>query len=317
MPRHVRLAAALAAVLILVLAAGCGDDSSSDPGSDTDATDAPAEDVFPVTVDAANGEVTVEAAPESIVSLSPTATESLFAIGAGDQVEAVDQQSDYPEGVPTTDLDGLEPNVEALLAHQPDLVVIDRDNEEVTSALADLEIPVLVQPAAVTFDDVYAQIRELGTITGHREEADAVATEVEDQIAELTEQVPETDEPLTYFHELDDTYYTATSSTFIGQVYGLVGLENIADEADDGSGYPQLSAEYLLDADPDLVFLADTECCSQTPETVAERPGWAEMSAVVNGGVVTLDDDVVSRWGPRVVDFLQTVVDAVEQVAPA
>ncbi len=309
MARAVRTLVALVATLTLL--AACGDDDTPSSSSPAD-NDTPADGAaFPATI----GDVTLEQAPERIVSLSPSTTESLFAIGAGDQVEAVDAQSDYPEGVPTTDLNGLEPNVEALLAYDPDLVVIDTANDEIEGPLGDLDIPVLVQPAAETFDDVYQQIRDLGTLTGHVEEAEEVAAGVEADIEALSAAVPQPDEPLTYYHELDDTFYTATSATFIGRVYEAAGLENIADEVDDGSGYPQLSAEYIIDQDPDLVFLADTECCNQSPETVAERPGWSELTAVQGDGVITLEDDIVSRWGPRVVDFLQTVVDAVEQVA--
>ena len=118
-------------------------------------------------------------------------------------------------------------------------------------------------------------------------------------------------------HELDDTLYTVTSSTFIGEVYTLAGLVNAADPADaDGSawGYPQLSAEYLLDADPDLIFLADTRCCAQDAETVAARPGWESLTAVETGRIVELDDDVASRWGPRIVDFLRAIVNAVNAI---
>ena len=97
-----------------------------------------------------------------------------------------------------------------------------------------------------------------------------------------------------------------------------MGLENIADEAKGaGGGYPQLSAEYIVDADPDLVFLADTKCCGQSPQTVAKRPGWAQIAAVENGGVIPLDDDVASRWGPRVVDYLRQIATAVADVPEA
>jgi iron complex transport system substrate-binding protein len=311
--RATRLLAALAAALLLAVA--CGDDGGEDGGGDRAEGTAPATAAFPATVEAANGEVTVEARPERVVSLSPTATEMLFAVGAGEQVVAVDDQSDFPEGVPTTDLSGFEPNVEALLSYDPDLVVMDNENEEITSALDGLDVPLLVQPAATTFDDVYDQLREVGTLTGHAESGDEVATEVAASIEELAASVPEFDEALTYYHELDDTYYTATSGTFIGEVYALAGLENIADAADDGSGYPQLAAEFIIDADPDLIFLADTECCGQSPETVAARPGWDSLQAVTGDAVIPLSDDVVSRWGPRVVDFLEDVVAAVDQVA--
>jgi iron complex transport system substrate-binding protein len=126
------------------------------------------------------------------------------------------------------------------------------------------------------------------------------------------------EESPTYFHELDNTYFTATSDTFIGRVYGLVGLTNIADEAPKaGAGYLQLSEEYIINADPDLVFLADTKCCGESGETVAQRPGWSAISAVQNGAVVELDDDVASRWGPRVIDFLRTVAASVKKLETA
>jgi len=271
---------------------------------------------FPITVDAANGEVTLEEQPTRIVSLSPTATEMLFAIGAGDQVEAVDKDSNFPAEAPTTDINGFEPNIEAIAGYRPDLVVASNETGNLEKSFEALGVPFLLQPAAATLTDTYAQLEELGDATGHAGEADEVVDGMKEDIAEIKSSLPELDEPLTYFHELDDTYFTATSKTFIGQVYGILGLENIADEAKGaGSGYPQLSAEYILRADPDLVFLADTKCCNQSPASVAKRPGWDQLSAVREGGVISLDDDIASRWGPRVVDYLRTVAAAVEEAA--
>ena len=266
-------------------------------------------------VDAANGKVTLDERPERIVSLSPSATEMLFAIGAGDQVAAVDDQSNFPPEAPTSDLSGLEPNIEAVASYDPDLVVASNETGQLQRSFDALDIPFLLQPAAATLDDSYGQIEELGVLTGHADEAEAVRAAMRAEVAEVVESLPELDEPLTYFHELDDTYFTVTSQTFIGGVYGLVGLENIADAADkSGSGYPQLSAEYILEADPDLVFLADTKCCGQSASTVAKRPGWSGLSAVQNDAVIGLDDDVASRWGPRVVDLLRIVAAAVADV---
>src|SRR5262249_14377104 len=120
----------------------------------------------------------------------------------------------------------------------------------------------------------------------------------------------------TYYYELDQTYYSVTSTTFIGRVLGLLGLKSIADSAKGAAasgGYPQLSAEYILKADPDYVFLADTKCCKQSRATVAKRPGWSTLNAVRDGRVVPLDDDIASRWGPRVVDLLRTVSAAIKE----
>jgi iron complex transport system substrate-binding protein len=108
-----------------------------------------------------------------------------------------------------------------------------------------------------------------------------------------------------------------TSSTFIGQVYALLGMENIADPADpEGTGYPQLSAEYIVAQDPDMVFLADADF-GESAESLAARPGWEGMSALESGAVVELDADIASRWGPRIVDFLRTVADAVQRHSPS
>jgi iron complex transport system substrate-binding protein len=291
----------VAVVFFALFASACGGGSSGSPARSSSETASG----FPATV----GKTVIEARPERIVSLSPTATEMLFAVGAGDQVVAVDDQSDYPPEAPTTDLSAYEPNIEAIAGYEPDLVVASDGGA--LKSLADLEIPLLVQPAAADLDDAYAQIEELGTATGHEDEAAAEVDRIRSRIDEILADAPETDDEPSYYHELDETYFTVTSETFIGQVYALAGLHNIADEADKaGTGYPQLSAEYIVEADPDYVFLADSECCGQTPERVARRPGWDQITAVQRGAVFDVGDDVSSRWGPRVVEFLEIVVDA-------
>jgi iron complex transport system substrate-binding protein len=317
-------------VLTALVLAGCGsaeDDSSPEttsppPATAATTTEAPATTevaaTFPVTIQAANGPVTLASAPKAIVSLSPTATEMLFAIGAGDQVTAVDDQSNYPPEAPVTDLSGFEPNVEAIAAKNPDLVVIADDTAGLTASLAKLNIPVLSLPAAQTFDDAYTQIEQLGAATGKVGDAAELVGTMKADIDEIVKSLPQQETPLTYYHELDNTFFSATSKTFIGQVYALLGLQNIADAVDkDGTGYPQLSQEYIIQSNPDLIFLADTKCCQQDTASVAARPGWGQLKAVTDGGVVALDDDIASRWGPRVVEYLRTVADAVAKVQPA
>ena len=273
---------------------------------------------FPVTVTAPNGEVEIARRPERIISLSPTSTEMLFAIGAGDQVVAVDANSNYPAEAPVTDLSGYEPNIESIAGYEPDLVVASDDLGDLVDSLEPLDIPLILQPAAETLEDTYAEIEQLGVATGNPAGATEVVESMESEIETIVQSVPELSEPPTYYHELDDTYFTATSETFIGTVYGLLGLRNIADRADEeGSGYPQLSGEYIIQADPDLIFLSDTKCCAQSLETVSERPGWDRLTAVRTGAVVELDDDIASRWGPRVVEFLRTAAAALSDLEPA
>jgi iron complex transport system substrate-binding protein len=309
-----RVAVLLAAAATLL--AACGGTSSMIPPSVTGTSSgagatssAPA--AFPVTVTGGNGPVTLKAAPSQIVSMSPTATEMLFAIGAGAQVKAADSNSNYPANAPTSKLSAYQPNAEAVAAYSPDLVVLSNDANGLLAALGKLSIPTLVLPAATTMDDTYTQLATLGAATGHADDAAKVVTEVKAGLATAIASVPASAKGLKVYHELDQTYYSVTSTTFIGGIYAQLGLKNIADAAKGASsGYPQLSAEYVVTASPDLIVLGDTKCCQQSAATVAKRPGFAGVAAVKNGRVLAMDDDVASRWGPRIVDFAAAVAKA-------
>jgi ABC-type Fe3+-hydroxamate transport system substrate-binding protein len=285
---------------------GCGGSSSSDEtgnsgtGGDTGA--------WPVTVTGDNGELTIEEQPEAIVSLSASATEMLFAIGAGPQVEAVDSTSNYPEDAPVTDLSAFTPNAEAIAAYGPDLVVLSDDMNGIIDALGALDVPTLQLGPAQTLSDSYEQLETLGDATGHTDDADKVITDMQDRIDAAVESVGDSGAGLSVYHELDPTYYSVASSTFLGGIYELFGLENIADAAEGASGgYPQLSAEYVVGQAPDLVVLADTICCEQNAESLAQRPAFDTVPAVKEGRVLAASDDIASRWGPRVADFAESV----------
>ena len=247
--------------------------------------------------------------PHRIISLSPTATETLFAIGAGKQVIAVDDQSDYPKRAPRTKLSGYTPNVEAIARYKPDLVVIANDVKGLRASLRKLNIKVVLQPAAKDLAVAYAQMRHLAVLTGHIDQTNRLIHRWDGQIRAAISSTPRS--RLKIYHELDPTLYSAKSSTFIGRVYELFGLENIADAAP-GSAYPKLSAEYVVASNPDLIFLADSRCCKQTLATVSARPGWSGITAVKNGKVIAVDDSIASRWGPRVVAYFQAVAKALK-----
>jgi iron complex transport system substrate-binding protein len=237
----------------------------------------------------------------------------LFAIGAGGQVSAVDDQSTYPAEAPRTELSGFTPSVEAIAAKKPDLVVIADDSAKLTDSLGQLGIPVLLQSPAKTLDDVYAQLDQLGKLTGKGNEAKGVGDQLRSTITELAGQAPK--RSVRIYHEVDTTLYSASSSSFIGQVYKLFGVDNIADTADnDGSGYPQLSNEYIVQANPQVIFLADGTYGKQDAATVAARAGWGNIDAVKAGRVVALDDDIASRWSPRVVLLVKAIADALAKV---
>jgi iron complex transport system substrate-binding protein len=254
-----------------------------------------------------------EKRPERIVSLSPSATETLFAVGAGQQVVAVDSASTYPEQAPRTPLSGLTPDPEAIASHKPDLVIVSSDVTNLTAALEKTGTKTLVMPDAKTLDAAYAQFAQLGEVTGHKAEGEDLARRTKADIDKLVAGTPKPAKPLSYYHELDQTYYSVTSATFLGSLYQQFGLTNIADGSDPtaSGGYPQLSAEKIIQADPALIFLADTKCCGQNAQTVAARLGWNTLTAVKANRVFPLDDDIASRWSPRITDLARAVSAAV------
>ncbi|GIG70708.1 ABC transporter substrate-binding protein [Phytomonospora endophytica] len=293
--------AALTALATGLVACGGDDKPTGEASPDTAAQ-------FPVTV----GDTTVAAKPSKIVSLSATGTEMLYAIGAGTQITAVDSTSNFPAEAPTkAELTAMDATAESVAAFAPDLVVLYFDPGNVAEGLKALNIPVYLTPAAATIDDAYTQLSDLGRLTGHTGEAETVVGQMKADIAEIVAGAPKSAKPVSYYWESDDSYYSLTSSTFVGSLLGQVGMESIADPADpDGKafGYPQLSLEHIFASDPAMIVLADTKCCGQTAETVAARDGWDSLTAVKEGRVVALDDDIASRWGPRVVDLLRQVV---------
>jgi len=309
-PGRAVLAALSATLLVLIaLLAGCGSDgttTSSSKGSG-DSSEFPRD----VTIDGTK--VHLDKLPESIVVLSPSLTETVFGVGAGDQVKAVDKLSNYPKNAPVTDLDSYAPKAESIASYSPDLVLLSDDQDGIVEALTKLKIPTAVLSAPKTLDEAYKQFKQVGELTGHDAEATALAKKVETSIDTAVKDTPKPSTPLTYYWELDNTGYTVTSDTFVGSILSKFGLKNIADAAPNAAGgYPQLSMEYIIDADPDLIFLADSQCCDQNADTVKARPGWDVTRAVKEGNIISVNDDIASRWGPRIADLAKEVGAAIK-----
>ena len=255
--------------------------------------------------------------PKRIISLSPSATEILYAIGSGKQVIAVDDLSNYPSEAPMTKLSAFNPNVEALLNYKPDLIILNADATkalEVKAALEKLKIKVFLESAPKTLREAYLEITALGRATGKISGAQSVVSDMKKKISTAIK-AGRTSKKISFFHELDNTLYTATSDTFIGKVYKDFNLINIADPAAtaDSAGYPQLQSEYVIKANPKIVFLADAQY-GESLETLNKRPGWSGIAAVKNKNVVALPEDIPSRWGPRLVDFYQFIADTIVKV---
>ena len=248
--------------------------------------------------------------PQRIVSLSPSATEDLFALGAAHQVVAVDDNSNFPVGVPTTKLSSFNPNTEAIAKYRPDLVVIQVNSTKgtvVANQLRALKIKVYVEKTPTNLSGLYSEISDLGTLTGHSKESTLLVRKIKAERLKAISRVKKSN--TSFYHELDSTLYSATSSTFIGKVYADFGLKNIADaasKADDG-GYPQLQNEYLIASNPNIIFLADAQY-GENLNKVSSRPGWSEIAAIKNNKVILLPADISSRWGPRIIDFYLSLI---------
>jgi iron complex transport system substrate-binding protein len=250
---------------------------------------------WPITISAPNGAVTIKALPQRIVSLDPTATEDLYAVGAGTQVVAVDQYSDFPPGAPVTTLSGVKPDIAAIAKYNPSLVIA-QNNPVLVAALHKLGIPL--------------QIQQIGQATGHAFQADETVEQMKQEITDIAAQAGTKYQGLTYYWETgSNPYRSATSATLIGHIMDMFGLKNIADGA--GSVHPQLSGHYIVAAKPQIIFLADTVATSgQTPAMVAARGGWAGIPAVRNHDIFALNADIASRWGPRLPQLVEEIAGA-------
>ena len=273
---------------------------------------------YPITVKFGGYTTTIAKKPTKIISLSPSATEILYAVGAGSQILAVDNLSNYPANAPVSEISAFEPSVEAILAKKPDLVLLSIDSTkapQIRNALVKLGIPVLMEKAPATLKDVYAENTLLARVTDRQAGAVKLNASMAKSIKDILAKAKKSSK-IRIFHELDDTYYSVTSNTFIGKVYKDFGAVNIADAAAgaDNSGYPQLSAEYLLKSDPQVIFLADAQY-GVTADSVSKRAGWSQISAVKNKKIVELPADIPSRWGPRLVDFYKLIGASLAKVS--
>jgi iron complex transport system substrate-binding protein len=297
-------ACSLAAVALNACSGTAGQNRASNAGSSS----------FPVTIAAAGGSVAVTHMPHRIVSVSATATEDLYALGAGGQVVAVDAYSTYPPQAPRTKLTESSLNAEAIAKHQPDLVVLAEDTNHIVAQLRKLGIPALVEPPASNLAAAYREIGQLGQVSGHPAGAARVVSRIRGEIAAIARSTPAPKRPLQVYHELEPSFYSTTSHTFVGQIYSMLGLQNIADAAHLSGPYPQLSDEYIIASNPSLIVLADTVCCKQSAATVVARAGWRQIAAVKDGAVVAVNDSLASQWGPRIVIFARIVAAAIKRI---
>lgn len=246
-----------------------------------------------------------------IVSVSPTHTETLFALGLGEFVVAVDSASDFPAEAAAVRRDDLNPDsadLSTLMALDPDVVVIGEDPTGLVGRLNESGVASFSGPPATSLDDVFAQIRGIAALVDRPDLADDLIGEMQAEIDGIVGSFAPGER--TYFHEVDPSLVTIAPGSFLDSMYGELGLTSIVVDGDP-SGFTQMTADAVVAADPDIIVLADAECCGVTIDVIAGRTGWSEIGAVTNGAVVALTDDLAMRWGPRVVDLLRVVAGGI------
>jgi iron complex transport system substrate-binding protein len=312
-------------VAAMVMLLGCGDDEGSGSATQTavrteasaaaspfaafDCNTAypatkPDASAFPLSEkDGTGATLTFNAPPSKIVSLSAAHVEVLYAIGAGGQLLAGDKFSDCPKAAAALKhVDSFTPSVEAITALQPDLVVLAFPNPDLQQALGNVSVKSILLAIPESVDGTLDQIRLVGRVTGHSDEAEAYADGMDRRIKEIKDSV--TGEEPSVYHEVDNTFYTAGPGSFVDDLYGILGVRNIA--AATGQAFPQLTQEAIIQAAPDVIILAD-EDAGESAQTVSARPGWDSIPAVRNGRIYTVDPDIVSRPGPRLIEALETL----------
>lgn len=266
------------------------------------------EATYPLTVtDASGTEITFERAPERIISIAPSETEVLFAVGAGPSVIAVDKWSDYPaEADALPDVGGLEANIEAILELEPDLVAAGWTMSRKTiEALRELGVNVFAFETN-TLDEAIAHIREIGRIVDKAEEAEAVAAKMEadrDRVAAAVADIPDEERKSVYIEFSPG--WTVGKGEFMDELLSIAGAVNVADQ----EGWYEISEETIIEADPQVILFGDG--VDGLEATIRGRAGWDRIDALRNGRVYGIDDNLISRPGPRMTDALVEMAKAI------
>jgi iron complex transport system substrate-binding protein len=298
----------LLAGLVAFVSAACGGDGDGDGDKPAPGDTPSISDGFPVTLERSDGrELTLESAPQRIVALSAGHVEILFAIGAGDQIVAVDQNANYPPEAReiSSQISGFEPNLEEIVDIDSDLVIVSFDADGIVGALDNLGVPVFfddINTEITSIEGVFESILELGSATGHSAEAEALVANLQQRVDAVVEVVADVEQGPRIYHELDETFFTVGTDSFVGDLYNKLKAQNIV--LPDEGFFPQLTQEAIIDRDPEVILLADSRF-GQTPDVVAERAGWDAIDAVASGRVHPVDPDIYSRPGPRIVDALE------------
>ena len=290
-----RLFASFLTLTVIALMAACGIPAPGGPG---------------VLKDSAGRQVTINATPQHIISLAPSTTEIAYAIGAGDRIVAVDEFSDYPEAAKNLPkmTRGFTYNYEQIVSLKPDLILAAGiTSPDVVKKLEDLKLTVfVVGSATTTFESVKGDIQLAGQALGAADKAKQVTDAMDNKIAEVEGKVAKATTTPRVYWELDSTDpahpYAPGPGSFISDLIKLAGGVSVTAGAK--QAYSQINAEEIIKADPEIIILSDA-AYGTTPESVRTRAGWNVITAVKNARVLPIDDNLVSRPGPRLADGLE------------
>ena len=274
------------------------------------ATEAPAATDGLTFTDDMGREITLAGTPEHIVSLAPSTTEILFAVGAGEQVVGRDEFSDYPEeakALPSIGGSFGEYNVEAIVALEPDLVIAAEINTpELVKQLEDLGVTVYYLGNPTTLEEMYGKLETVAELTGH--DVSDLVSSLQARVAAVDEKIAPISARPNVFYEIDASDpskpYTYGPGTFGDLLITRAGGTNVGSVSTDA--YPQLSLEQIVVENPSIIILGDS-MWGVTPESVLERAGWESIEAVNANQIFPIDDNLISRPGPRLVDGLEAL----------
>lgn len=307
---------ALLALAVLALLAACAAPRNEVvPVSAAPAAGGPAQGstaaapAFPRTVTDRGGQpITIPARPERIVSLAPGMTEVLFAIGAGPRIVATDLYSDYPDAARRTEkLDYTRPSSEQVLALRPDLVLMSSRQRDQVQRFRDLGLPVLFLGEPESLAQAFENMRTIGIAAGEDEATGVLVRGLQARVDAVAAQSAGVASRPRVFYELTPALHTAGPASFVGSLFTILRAQNIAPAT---PAYPQLTAERVIAADPEVIVLGYVGTTKVDARAVVQRPGWSAVSAVRTGRVILLDPDLANRPGPRVVDALELLARA-------
>lgn len=277
-----------------------------------------AEKAFPVTVtDALGNEITIDKKPERIVSLIPSNTETLFALGLNDEIVGVSNYDNYPEEALEKEKVGdMEPNIEKIISLKPDVVFAHESSshnaEEGLNQLRDAGIKVVVVNDASSFEEVYQAIDLLATATGTKEKGEEIIETMKAKMKEIEEKAKEIqpEDQVDVWVEVEPApnLYTTGKNTFMHEMLSIIRANNIAG---DQEGWVQFTEEEVVKKNPDVIVITYADYVKNAKEQVLSREAWKDVPAVKNNRVYDVHPDLVSRPGPRLVEGIEELAKAI------